>query len=292
MWSPLPRSFRQLLLAGLLLLLLPLVGLAQPASAPPWFPFQLDAQLALEVPAPLRQLAAQTVNGMPLQGYLAQTPETLLFLLHGEFPANKPLPADDILYTSLAQNLLTSSHAVGLEQHSFQVDSASGLRVDFRVPKTATDPPMLGSMWLLRLHHSYYVAQWLSAAPVSALVTAQKQQFIASWRSTHLPTRPPTSAELARLHVGEFRDRWNTLITRRDTMQTEVNTALGARIVYGLRWTSEGYDLLQRSSTTKYAAQLKAKVIHVRVMGIQGDTYWYQARMDDIVNTGSLQRMP
>jgi hypothetical protein len=91
--------------------------------------------------------------------------------------------------------------------------------------------------------------------------------------------------------VGEFRDESNTTITRRDTMQTEVNSALGLRIVYGLKWTPDGYEMRQRSSTSRYAALLQAKPIHVRITAVQGNTYWYRATTDEYISTGQIRRI-
>jgi hypothetical protein len=65
--------------------------------------------------------------------------------------------------------------------------------------------------------------------------------------------------------------------------------ALGLRLVYGLKWTPEGYELRQRSSTSAHATQMQPKVIRVRITAVQGNTYWYWATIDEFINTGQLQ---
>ncbi len=94
-----------------------------------------------------------------------------------------------------------------------------------------------------------YVAQWLTTQQASEAESAtQKQRFLASWTLTHLPSGPLTTAAFRPFQVGQFRAvgpaaPGHTLITRSDTAQTVVNTALGLRIVYGLKWNKLGYDL-------------------------------------------------
>lgn len=256
-----------------------------------WLPFQLDAQLALQVPAPPRQLRLSTKPSPQRQAYAAQSPQILLILMREELPATKQIGDLDIFYTGLVQTLLKTSSAVGGHQTSFRLDSLEGIAVDFRLAKPQPGQPASGTLWVLRVQQTVYVAQWLSPhpPPATAEETAQKQRFLASWRLTHLPTAPPTAAELARFQVGEFRDLSNSTITRTDTSQTEVNTALGLRIVYGLKWTPEGYELRQRSSTSAYAALLQPKVIQVRITAVQGNTYWYWATIDGFINTGQIQ---
>jgi len=157
------------LVGGLLakVVLLPASALAQQAALPQWFPFQVDAQLALQVPAPLRQV--QGTLDQPMQAYTAQTSQATLLLIRNELPATVSIPEDHVLYTSLAQRLLTSSQAVGVQQRAFQLDSAQGLAVEFRLTKPQPGQPATGTMWLLRLQHTVYVAQWLAQPSPTAL---------------------------------------------------------------------------------------------------------------------------
>lgn len=260
-------------------------------AAHEWLPFQLDAHLALTVPALPQQLRLSTKLSSQRRAYAAQSPQVLLVLLREELPATKPIGDLNIFYTGLVQTLLKTSSAVGMHQAAFRLDSLEGLAIDFRLVKPKPGQPASGTMWVLRVQQTVYVAQWLSSQPppASAEEVAQKQRFLASWRLTQLPTALPTAAELARFRVGEFRDLSNSTITRNDTAQTEVNTALGLRIVYSLKWTPEGYELRQRSSTSAYAALMQPKVIQVRITAARDNTYWYWATIGKFISTGQLQ---
>jgi hypothetical protein len=270
--------------------LLPATARAQqPAAA--WFPFQVDSHLALQVPGAARQLPASVQGGEHRQVYVVQTPQAVVLLLRQELPAKVATGDLDVFYTGLAQTLLTQTGATGEHQASFRLDSLEGLAMDFRLTNPKPGLPATGTLWVLRVGQTAYLAQWLARQGLPAEEARQKQRFLASWRLTHLPTTPPTAAELQQLHVGEFRDESNTTITRRDTMQTEVNSALGLRIVYGLKWTADGYEMRQRSSTSRYAALLQAKPIHVRITAVQGNTYWYRATTDEYISTGQIRRI-
>jgi hypothetical protein len=227
-----------------------------------------------------------------MQAYAAQAPQVTLLLMRQELPAGVPPSDPAVFYTGLAQTLLTRSQAEGLRQATFRVDSLEGLTVDFRLRKPGPDQPTAGTMWLLRVKQTVYAVQWLTGHALLPEEAAQKQRFLASWRLTQLPATPPTAAEIARFHEGEFRDKVNTVIMRQDTTQTEFNAALGLRIVYGIKWTADGYDLTQRSSTSPIAAFMKAKVIHVHITAVQGNTYWYRSTIDDLIFTGQIQLVP
>jgi hypothetical protein len=209
-----------LLFAGLVtgLVVQPTAGRAQQAPHE-WPLFQLDAHLALTVPAPPRPLHISTKPSPQRQAYAAQSPQVLLVLLREELSATKPLGDLDVFYTGLVQTLLKRSSAEGVHQASFRLDSLEGLAVDFRLVNPKPGQPATGTMWVLRVARTVYVAQWLSPhpSPANAAEAAQKQRFLASWRLTHLPTATPTAAELARFRVGKFRDLTNSLITRSDT---------------------------------------------------------------------------
>jgi hypothetical protein len=139
------------------------------------------------------------------------------------------------------------------------------------------------------------MAQWMSRQPATPEEEAQKQRFLASWTLTHLPAAPPTAAELARFHVGQFRYMdpalAKTLVVRTDTAQVEDKADEGLRIVYGLTWTQDGYELMQRTSTDKHAVLMQPKVVHVHITAVQGNTYWYQASIDGFIISGQMQRV-
>ena len=280
------------LLAGMLLP--PTLTLAQQPAAP-WIPFQVDHQVALELPVPPRQ-AAQAPG---TESYVAQSPrspQVLWLLVRKELPATGALLDQDLSYTGLAQSTLTHWKAAGVRQASFRVGTLEGLSLDFRVVKPLAGGPTRGTLWVLRVNRTVYVAQWLATQAVpEAESTSQKQRFLASWTLTKLPTGPFTAADFRPFHVGQFRvvvpaGPGRTLITRTDTAQTEVNTALGLRIVYGLKWNKFGYEMRQRNSTSAHAALMQPKVIQVRITAVQGVTYWYRATIDGLIGTGQIQR--
>lgn len=280
------------LLAGMLLP--PTLTLAQQPAAP-WIPFQVDHQLALEFPAPPRQAA----QAQGTESYVAQSPrspQVLWILVRKELPATGALLDQDLSYTGLAQSTLTHWKAKGVRQTSFRVGTLEGLSLDFRVVKPLAGAPTHGTLWVLRVNRTVYVAQWLATQALpEAESTSQKQRFLASWTLTKLPTGPFTATDFQPFHVGQFRvvapaGPGRTLITRTDTAQTEVNTALGLRIVYGLKWNKFGYEMRQRSSTSAYAALMQPKVIQVRITAVQGTTYWYRATIDGLIGTGQIQR--
>lgn len=280
------------LLAGMLLP--PTLTLAQQPAAP-WIPFQVDHQLALELPAPPRQAA----QAQGTESYVAQSPrspQVLWLLVRKELPATGPLLDQDLSYTGFAQSTLTHWKAEGVRQTSFRVGTLEGLSLDFRVVKPLAGAPTQGTLWVLRVNRTVYVAQWLAMQALpEAESTNQKQRFLASWTLTKLPTGPFTATDFQPFHVGQFRvvapaGPGLTLITRTDTAQTEVNTALGLRIVYGLKWNKFGYEMRQRSSTSIHAALMQPKVIQVRITAVQGTTYWYRATIDGLIGTGQIQR--
>jgi hypothetical protein len=284
------------LLAGVLLL--PALTRAQQPAAP-WIPFQLDNQLALELPVPPRQITETPGTPLPVESYVAQSPRTpqdFWVLVRKELPTSGPLLDQDLSYTGMVQATLTNWKAEGLHQASFRVGALEGLSLDFRVVKPQPGAPANGTLWVLRINRTVYVVQWLttqvSLTPESA---AQKQRFVASWTLTQLPTGPLSTADFKPFQVGQFRvvvpaGPGRTFITRTDTSQTEVNTALGLRLVYGLKWNQLGYEMRQRSSTSPYAALMQPKVIHVRITAVQGTTYWYRSTIDGLISTGQIQR--
>lgn len=265
----------------------------QPAAR--WVPFQLDKQLALQLPAPPRQISTPELAKQQTQSYVAQTPIAYVVMVRKGIPAGGSLPDLDVFYTGFVQGLLTDYHAQGVHQASFRVGKLEGLAVDFRITNPAPSKPATGTMWVLRVNQVVYMAQWMSRQPATPEEAAQKQRFLASWTLTNLPASPPTAAELARFHVGQFRyldpAQAKTLVVRTDTAQVEDKADEGLRIVYSLKWTKDGYELRQRTSTAKYAALLQPKVVHVHIMAVQGDTYWYQASIDGFIISGQMQRV-
>jgi hypothetical protein len=280
------------LLAGMLLP--PTFTLAQ-QPATPWIPFQVDNQLAVELPAPPRQAA----QAQGTESYVAQSPrspQVLWILVRKELPATGPLLDQDLSYTGFVQSTLTHWKAEGVRQTAFRVGTLEGLSLDFRVVKPLAGAPTQGTLWVLRVNRTVYVAQRLATQALpEAESTSQKQRFLASWVLTKLPTGPFTATDFQPFHVGQFRvvapaGPGRTLITRTDTAQTEVNTALGLRIVYGLKWNKFGYEMRQRSSTSAQAALMQPKVIQVRITAVQGTTYWYRATIDGLIGTGQIKR--
>ncbi len=276
------------LLAGMLLP--PTLTLAQQPAAS-WIPFQVDHQVALELPAPPRQAA----QAQGTESYVAQSPrspQVLWLLVRKELPATGASLDQDLSYTELAQSTLAHWKAEGVHQASFRVGTLEGLSLDFQVVKPLAGGPTQGTLWVLRVNRTVYVAQWLATQAESI---SQKQRFLASWALTKLPTGPFTATDFQPFHVGQFRvvapaGPGRTLITRTDTAQTEVNTALGLRIVYGLKWNKFGYEMRQRSSTGAHAAVMQPKVIQVHITAVQGTTYWYRATIDGLISTGQIQR--
>lgn len=288
------------ILSGLFagVLLTPATTMAQQPAAP-WIPFQLDHQLALQLPAPPQETTQAQGSTLPVEAYVAQnprTPQEFWLLMRKEMPATGTLPDQDILYTGLAQATLTQGKAEGVHQASFRVGALQGLTLDFRVVEPQPGAPVRGTMWVLCVNRTVYVAQWFTTQQaLEAESASQKQRFLASWTLTQLPTGPLTPATFRPFHVGRFHEVASmapdaTLITRTDTAQTEANTALGVRIVYGLKWNKLGYELRQRSSTSTQAAFMQPKVIHVRITAVQGSTYWYRATIDGFISTGQIQR--
>ncbi|WP_213019472.1 hypothetical protein [Hymenobacter sp. BT559] len=272
----------------------PLAAFAQQPTAR-WVPFQLDTQLAMQLPAPPRQVSSPKPATQQTQGYVAQTSTAHLVIVRRELGAAEQAADLDIFYTGFVQRLLTDYKAKGVHQASFRVGKLEGLTVDFRVLNAVSGKPTDGTMWVLRAGPLVYLAQWLSRQPATPTEEAQKQRFLASWTLTHLPTTTPTAAELARFHVGQFRygdpDLAKTLVVRTDTTQVENKADQGLRIVYGLTWTKDGYELRQRTSTDKYAALMQPKIIHVHITAVEGNTYWYQASIDGYILSGQMQRI-
>jgi hypothetical protein len=289
-------STRVGLFAGVLLM--PALTRAQQPAAP-WIPFQVDNQLALQLPAPPRQTTQAQGLTLAREAYVAQnprSPQVFWVLVRKELPATGPLLDQDLSYTGLAQTTLRQWKAEGVHQASFRVGALEGLNLDFRVVKPQAGAPTNGTLWVLRVNRTVYVAQWLTTQQtLEAESASQKQRFLASWTLTQLPAGPLTTADFQPFHVGQFRvvapaGPGRTFITRTDTAQTEVNAALGLRIVYGLKWNKIGYDMLQRSSTSAHAALMQPKVIQVRITAVQGNTYWYRATIDGFIGTGQIQR--
>jgi hypothetical protein len=273
---------------------LPTTAFAQQPAAR-WIPFQLDKQLALQLPAPFREVSTPELAKQHTQSYVAQTPAAYVVMVRKEVSPNGPLPDLDIFYTSFVQRLLTDYQAKGVHQTSFRVGKLEGLAVDFRLTNPAPGKPAAGTMWVLRINQVVYMAQWMSRQPATPEEATQKQRFLASWTLTHLPAARPTSAELARFHVGRFRYTdpaiAKTIVVRTDTTQVEDKADEGLRIVYGLTWTKDGYDLRQRTSTDKNAALMQSKVIRVHITAVQGDMYWYQSSLDGFIISGQMQRV-
>lgn len=272
----------------------PTIAFAQQPDAK-WIPFQLDKQLALQLPAPPREVGTPELVEQHTRSYVAQTPTSYVVLVRKKVLASGTLPDLDIFYTGFVQRLLTDYKAKGIHQASFRVGELEGLAVDFRVVNPAPGKPATGTMWVLLVNRVVYVAQWLSRQPATPHEAAQKQRFLASWTLTHLPPAPPTATELARFRVGHYRyldpTQAKTLVVRTDTMQVEGKVDEGLRIVYGLKWTKDGYELRQRTSTGKYAALMQPKVIQVHITAAKGNTYWYQASIDGFILSGQMQRV-
>jgi hypothetical protein len=283
------------LLVGLLSLIIqPMVTKAQLPKVQ-WATFQLDHQLALQLPALPRQLQDPAVTNQQTQSYMALSPQVMWVLVRNTLPVTGPLLDQQLSYARFAEAALAHWNAVEVKRAPFHVGSLIGLELDFRIPHPAPGKPATGTLWVLRVNRIVYVAQWLAQATISPEAVAQKHHFLASWTLTHLPVAKPTAADFARFHVGQFRtvnaELPTTLITRADTIQTETNSALALQIVYGLRWNKVGYDMTQRRSTGKNAALLQPKVIKVSITAVQGNTYWYWATIDGFITTGQLQRI-
>jgi hypothetical protein len=216
-------------------------------------------------------------------------------MVRKELMTKAVFPDLDIFYTGFVQGLLKDYQAKGVRQTSFRVGKLEGLAVDYAITNPAPGKPAVGTMWVLCVNQVVYMAQWLSRQPATADEASQKQHFLDSWTLTHLPAASPTAAELASFHVGQFRygdpALAKTLVVRTDTAQVEDKTDEGLRIVYSLKWTQDGYDLRQRTSTHKYAALMQPKVIHVRITAVQGDMYWYQASIEGFIVSGQMQRI-
>ena len=261
----------------------------------PWPTFQIDKQLALQLPAFPRQVADNEEKNQKAQSYVIQNPQASWIISREELPAIKPLSDLPIFYTSLVQAMLTHWKAVGIQQSSFRVDSLEGLTMDFRVVKPVPEEPASGTLWILKVKRTIYLVQRLTQQPDNPTGISQKQRFLASWQLTQLPVNQPTVADFARFRVGQFQElsltSSATTIMRTDTAQTETNTGLNLRIVYGLKWNETGYDLTQRNSNSVHAAIMQPKIIHVRITAVQGDTYWYWATIGDFISTGQIQRV-
>jgi hypothetical protein len=284
-----------LLVGGLLLGLActPAVTKAQQPKAQ-WVPFQLDSQLAMQLPAPPRQLHDAEVTNQHMQSYMVQSPQAMWVIVRNVLPATGPLLDQNSSYARFANVTLAHWKAVELQRDQFHLGSLTGLTMNFRVSNPELGKPATGTLWVLRVNRTVYVMQCLVQA-ASPDMTIPKQQFLSSLALNQLPTKQPSASDFARFHVGQFHTLNSSLppttVIRTDTAQTETNAALGVRTVYGLKWNNTGYDMRQRSSNSKYAALLQPKVIHVRITAVQGDTYWYWATIDDFITTGQLQQI-
>jgi len=260
-----------------------------------WATFQLDNQVAFQLPALPRLLHDAEVTNQQMQSYMAQSPQVLWAIVRSTLPAKGPIMDQNMSYAGYATAALTHWKAEEVHRSPFRLGSLNGLTMDFRVLNPAAGKPTTGTLWVLRVNRTIYVVQWLAQAAASPDIVAQKQHFLASWTLTHLPATEPTAADFARFHTGQFRavnsPMPTTVITRTDTVQTEVNTAKNLRIVYSLKWNKVGYDMRQRSSNSPYAALFSPKVFHVRITAVQGNTYWYRTTVDDFISTGQLERI-
>jgi hypothetical protein len=272
----------------------PTTAFAQPSTAS-WTNFQLDKQLGLQLPALPREISTPELAKQHTQSYVAQTPTAYIVMVRKELVTNAVVPDLDIFYTGFIQGLLKDYQAKGVHQTSFRVGKLEGLAVDYAVTNPAPGKPAAGTMWVLCVNQVVYMAQWMSRPPATADEAIQKQRFLDSWTLTHLPAASPTAAELASFHVGQFRygdpALAKTLVVRTDTAQVEDKADEGLRIVYGLTWTKDGYELRQRTSTHEYAAVMQPKVIRVRITAVQGNTYWYQASIEGFIVSGQMQRI-
>jgi hypothetical protein len=129
----------------------PVMAYAQQPAAR-WVPFQLDKQLALQLPAPPRQVSTPELAKQQTQSYVAQTPTAYIVLVRKEVLATGSLPDLDIFYTGFVQRLLTDYHAKGVHQVSFRVGKLEGLAVDYQVTNPAPGKPAAGTMWVLRVN--------------------------------------------------------------------------------------------------------------------------------------------
>lgn len=305
--SSLFASFVRGLLLSLLVLstVIPVTAQQKPAAllapsplpAPQaWVNFQLDACLRLQLPAPPKQMQTSGVPDQQTQAYMAHDSLAIYVLMRFALPTGAPAPAPDVLYTGTTQTLLTSMKAVRVNQVPFHVGQHEGLRVDYRIPQPAPGHPATGTLWAVQLGLTVYVAQWMPLASSSpAQVTAQHTRFLRSWVVNPSPSPPPTPADFARFKSGTFRyldpAQANVSVVRTDTAQIEEAPHLGLRIVYGLRWTQEGYILHQRSSTSPGGPLPPAKPLVVQITAVTGDTYAYRAIVEGFILTGQIQRV-
>ncbi|GAB3590165.1 hypothetical protein GCM10027345_44760 [Hymenobacter daeguensis] len=263
-----------------------------------WFPFQVDRQLSVDLPLPPRQSAAPDMGTFTMQAYSSFSKASHFMVMQMELaPGVEPdnsVGRTDVFYTSLTQAVLTSMKAERLSQKSFRVGTAEGLAVDFRLKNPLPDWPPGGTMWVLRAGRAAYLLEYWGAEG-SAVAASEKARFLASFRLNEKPGTAPTAAEIARFRVGRFRyldaRHGQTLVERTDTTQTETDPAKGLRLGFGLHWQADGYDITMRSSSASNGAALVGTTMHIRLTGVEGNTYTYWATIEGMIFTGRMQKL-
>jgi hypothetical protein len=267
---------------------------------PPWQTFQVDEHLEVQLPVPARLVDVPPLNDHPTQAYQAATSVAGFLITRVGITASEAAFYDqpgqqDNLYTGLTQKLLTVMHGVRVGQSAFHVGKFEGLAVQVRVDEATPLVLPSGAMWALRVGTSIYLIHFLPKQANSGEATAMQNRFLASLAANDAPYTPPVPADWARFKTGRFRyldsNYQAVTITRTDTTQTEIDTARGMQIVYRLRWTQDGYELNQISSTFPNAAAMQGKPIKVRITRADGNICSFQGNMVGMILTGRIARL-
>ena len=299
-----------LVMTAALGLALPLAGYAQkshlttpttisssPAAA--WIPFQLDEHLLMQLPAPPRLLTIPALENLPAAVYGAENATSLCLIMRVKLSDKAVIPGTETgpetLYTSLTQSMLTTLKAARTSQAAFHAGKFEGLELGFRIKNPSKDQPAGGTMWALRVGQGVYLLQYWPKDPANPENAAQQARFVASLEANDTPYSPPTEASWAKFRTGRFRyldpEHSAAVVERTDTTQIEVDAAKGLRLVYGLKWTSEGYEITQRASTSRNAGFLQGKTIRVRITAVEGETYSYWSTLEGFIFTGKIQKL-
>jgi len=268
------------------------------ASELPWHAFQVDEHLALQIPSPARLISAPPLNGHSIEAYLSSDSNAYFTIMRlGLTAAETDFYAQsgqqDNLYTGLTQALLTKMRGVRVSQSVFQVGKFEGLAVQFRTD-SASGFPTNGTLWAIRVLSSFYLLNCLPQTTSEKVKESQKR-FLNSLTANDKPYLPPTTRDWSKFRKGRFRyldPIYNAVvITRTDSIQTEVDTNLNKHIEYKLRWTNEGYELRQLSSTFPNAADMQGKLIRVRITGVDGKKCFYKGNLEGMVLTGAIEQL-
>ncbi|UOQ99387.1 hypothetical protein MUN81_07780 [Hymenobacter sp. 5317J-9] len=265
----------------------------------PWVPFQVDEHLAVQLPSPAHVLSLPPEGTYPAQGYFAPAATGAFIIVRLQIPrealAGLAELGQDRFFTTITQGALTSMQATRVNQTRFKVGKFEGLNVGFRLNAPTGDGTTQGQLWALRVRQSVYLLQSLTNDSSSTAHAAQQARFIASLDINDAPYTAPDVAAIAKFRTGRFQYLESSLksvtVERSDTTQIEVHAAKDLRIVYGVRWNADGYDLTQRSSTSSIGPQLQGKTLHVRITGVEGNVYAYQATLLGMVLTGKIRKL-